>query len=578
MGFVLLVTALALLAAFTTAAVSVSSLRLASRATSMAVAENLAESVVQEALALIQEDFGFQDSIELPGGPGLPAGSRGILTFQRNLGVPFSTNNFLGDSRQGWERQLPDQTIHLLGVGEAAGVRRTVEVVLHIPSFPVAMACDGPVTVKNSLISSFTTDDEDDGGRPWTPGSGFDLSEEDLGPGHLISNSELSEACVLDPRTRVTGDVQAFGGVRVNGARIEGEVRSPWSQKAPLPRFDLERFDPKINENTHYESLTAPGAHLSLIGNVRHQGDLIVSGSIELDNAFLYVDGDLVVRGPLRGVGAVAVLGKVSFEGAVNLESNEQVAVLSGGGISLSGDHPDRSLFQGLLYTKGPFEASKVTVLGGFMVDDGASTVIEDCNILYSNVNINPRYRKMVYAVVPRFYVPGGEGLQRDEEGYATGVEPSNRPRAPIRHVSNVLDLEHEQFLRSNWDQDDMGAISVHWVNEQPVYRYHWVGRIGSGGMDDPSSAAYVFRTYSSAEALAEEMALINTGGVPALLDIDNLKGTPPNQQAYRQYLLQVIQHLEQPPYTDIDVNYQLTPNEFLMNADRPRILYRRVF
>src|SRR5690606_22913750 len=125
----------------------------------------LAESVVQEALANLQEDLGFQGSLELGPGLGLPEGSRAYLNFDRESGQPYSTNNFLGEQSDAWNRTLPETTAHLVGVGVCGGVEKRVEMVVHLPEFPVAMACDGTVLVKNSLIGGFAPKDD----REWVP-------------------------------------------------------------------------------------------------------------------------------------------------------------------------------------------------------------------------------------------------------------------------------------------------------------------------------------------------------------------------------------------------------------------------
>ena len=132
LGLVLAVAALALLAAFVAANVATLNLRMASQVSNGAVAEGLAKSVVQEAMANLQEDLGFQDSLEMGPGLGLPEGARGYLTFDETSGGPYSTNNFLGEDNSGWRRTVPDQSIHLVGVGECGGVTRYVEAVVHL--------------------------------------------------------------------------------------------------------------------------------------------------------------------------------------------------------------------------------------------------------------------------------------------------------------------------------------------------------------------------------------------------------------------------------------------------------------
>ncbi len=577
MGVVLMVAAIALLAAFTAAGVSTMGLRVSTRLSNSAVAQSLAESVVSEAAARIQLNLGYHESIEIGSELGFPEGCVGRLTFERNSGGPYSTNNFLDDRSDGWNRTLPNHTAHLLGRGESGGVVRHVEVLLHLPEFPVALACDGPVLVTNSLITAFEPEND----RLWVPGSGFDVDEEETKPGNLITNSESGDACVLDRRTKITGDLQARGGIRLNGATVEGEVRSPWGQEAPLPNFDPEKFDPKKSPNTYYEDLTDIPPSLSLIGTTRRQGPMLVTSSLNLDNAFLFVEGDLTVNGPLRGVGAVVVTGQCRFQGAVNVRSNEQIAVISGGGIEVVGESSERSIFQGLLYTKGPFIARKLTILGGFIVDDGAPTQIADCSIFYSGTHVSPHMKREVFAVIPRFAAPGEAVppvlFSDPETFFPTGNWPLP---AKTRTVRNVLDQSDPQWARSRWSKTDPAVLSVEWVNDSPIYTYRYWGLNPDvyDNLDDasnPLGAVYNEVTFASAEEMAGWISTENTRPLVVGYLED---GSPPNRDAYRAYLLQVAEHLEKAVDDRGEFNFRLDPNEFISDGENVRVLLHRVF
>jgi cytoskeletal protein CcmA (bactofilin family) len=578
MGVVLAVAALALLAAFTAAGVSTMNLRVSTRVSNAAVAESLAESAVQEALARLQGDLGFDGAVEIGAGLGLPPGSRGFLSFDRDSPEPFSSNNFLGDHPHGWQRTVPDQTAHLIGVGESGGVRRCVEVVVHLPEFPVSMACDGPVLVTNSFIGAFQPADD----RPWNPGTGYSVDDDELGPGHLVSNSESPDACVLDDHTRITGDLQARGGVHLNGAVVEGEVRAPWGQRAPVPDFNLADFDPKSNPNIHYEELPEVLAGLSLVGNVRRQGNLTLSGDLRLDNAFLFVDGDLTVQGAFHGVGAVVVTGVAKFEGAVDVQSDEQIALLSGGGLQARGEDADRAVFKGLLYTKGPFEARKITIVGGFIVDDGATARIADSKIFFNSTTISPAMKREVYAVVPRFEVPATTArppvLFRDPTGFATGNWPITDPP---RDVDNVLDKQDADWQRSAWAASDPAVVSVTWIDGQPLFHYRYWGLNPATGveLDDTSNRVGAFlndQTFNSAEEMANSVAEENSN--PDNAHYLEGRGSLPNRNAYKNYILKVAEHLTKAMDGQGGATFSMDPNEFITDAQQLRILYRRVF
>lgn len=584
MGLVLTVAALALLAGFTAAGVSVTNLRVSARLSNLAVARNLAESAVQEGLARLHADLGSEKPVLIDGvGMGLPEGSRGFLTFDKASGEPFSTNNFLGEHPDGWERVVPDQTAHLVGVGESGGVRRQVEVVVHLPEFPVSMACDGPVTVTNSFIGAFRPEDD----RPWVPGSGYSVEDDEIEPGHLVTNSESNNACVLDKATTITGDLQSRGQVHLNGAKVQGEVRAPWGQRAPVPDFDLAKFDPKSNPNIHYEELPQVLTGLTLVGNARRQGTLTLSGDLRLDNAFLFVDGDLTVNGAFRGVGAVVVTGECHFNGAVEVTSNEQIAVLSGRGMDVDGDGAERSLFKGLLYTKGPFEANGITIVGGFIVDDEAPTVIADSSVLFNGTTISPAMRREVFAVVPRFQVPPAgmisEMLFEDPDlGFPTGNWPNG---TPPRDVDNVLDTEDPDWYRSAWRSDDPGVISVSWVDDKPVYRYQFYGLKVPASVDvdeRTSRADLTGPKHGPPYELHSEGALIDRivtqNCNPANAQYLDGRGSVPDPVQYRAYITQVVDHLSKASKGEEVGNFTIDPNEFIADGADLRILYRREF
>ncbi len=583
LGLVLAVAALGLLAAFTAAGVATANLRIASKISNVAIAEALAESVVQEALAHLQEDIAFQSDIVLDDIPGLPEGSRATLTFDRSLSGLYSTNNYTGDQGQGWGRELPAQSIHLVGAGEAGGVTRHVEVVAHLPAFPVALACDGPVTVSNSTIGSVDSPED----LRYGSDGRWEVEEDDLKPGHLITNSQSANACVLDRVTLVKGDVQARGTVKPNGAIIEGEVRSPYSGLAPIPKFNLRDYDPKTNDNTHYEALTGTFGSLDLVGNVRYQGNLLLSGDLNLDNAYLFVDGDINVRGAVQGVGAVISTGKATFEGAVALSSSKQIAVLTSNGIKLTGSGSGQSIFHGLLYTKGDFEARSITILGGFITDGadrapGApepTATLVDCNVVNSSVSITPGMHREVFAVVRRFQIPSplNVDLLQDPTGFPTG-------RWQTRDVANVIDRGDPDFDQSHWSLNDPAVLRVRWVNNEPQYRYEWWGE--DSGTSPPTPVfAYIPGSgwANDKEAFIDSVADMQSSNshedVRRHLASNNPEpNDPPARQAYADYLRAVLEHLTTAPPDRVQVNFVIDPRLFLNLGDKIRIQLHRTF
>ena len=583
---VLAVAALALVCIFTAAGVSTMNLRLSTHSSNMAIAENLAESVVQQALANLQNDLGFVDEIKIVDDTDLPPGSRGFLTFDPERGVPYSSNNLLGENPSGWQRTVPDKMIHLVGVGECGGVTRHVEVVAHVPEFPIAIACGGPIRTKNCFISGFEPEEE----REWEPGSGYSVEKDELGPGHIVSNSGRPDSVVLDRETKVTGDVQSRGGVDLNGARVEGEIRAPWGRKAPIPNFNFQKFDPAQSDDTYYENLTSPGTNVTIVGNMRHSGDLTVRGNLRLDNGFLFVDGSLNIGGELSGEGALVCLGSARFNGTTNLASNKDIALLAKDGVAVTGEGPNRSVFRGLVYTAGPFSARKLTIVGGFVVNGNSRTDLEDLTVFYSSHAIVPRIKRQSFAVVPRFQVPGETERELDlGEQEHTGY-PFGEWKRYDRTVANVIDFTRPGWRTSRWGIDDPALIDAVWIDGKPVYRYRYWGRGDASdyprefftdwGLGDltppPGSVPGGGQRFSSAEALADYWTKENTSGHTGTY-FRNKGKTPPNPVAYKRYLLDVLSHLEKPSL-ELETNFRMDLNEFINDIEPLRIVLHRTF
>ena len=577
MGLVLAVAALALLAAFTAASVATMNLRVSSTVSNKSVAESLAQSVVEQAMANLQEDLGTDDSVDIDGKSlGLPDGSRGYLTFDNRSGVPYSTNNFLGDRPNGWKRTLPESTAQLVGVGECGGGTRHVEVVLHLPEFPVVMGCDGPVTVENSFIGGFNPDDD----REWVPGDGYSVEDDEIGPGHLVTNSNSATSIVLDRRSKITGDLQSLGNVVLNGARVEGEVRAPWGKPAPLPDFTLTDFDPATDEDLYYDEIPSSAGSLTLVGNVRREGSLDLSGDLTLNNAFVYLEGDLTVRGNLRGQGAIVALGEVKFEGTVDLQSGDQLAVLSGRGIDVVGRDPTRSVFQGLLYTQGPFRAEKITIVGGFVVDNGAPTEVVDSNVFFSGVNIAPAQKRETFAAIPRFVVPNfgiPENTFRVDELGAPFGRWKFAPTTLERTTSNVVNVDVDDYQVSDWQLTDPAILRLTWVGDEPQIRYYWRGSGDVLGIL-PRDKPYWTDIEEAAEYLAAENTGENFATTGSTDVLGNLNGPPPDKAQYKAYIISILNHLKQLNHPSGNYNFALDPNEFVGDDEELRVLLHRTF
>jgi len=160
---VLMVGTMALVLAFSLVGTSFTHLSAAGRVSESQQARNLAESAISRTLETIfaQNTFGSQKiDAETVNVPGPLDGSRGVVTFSPAVasreGIPCSVHN-LGTTTTaaGWsDRQLPPDSVQLIGVGVCGGSRIRLETVLYIPPFLSPSPCPGKWTAARGESSS----------------------------------------------------------------------------------------------------------------------------------------------------------------------------------------------------------------------------------------------------------------------------------------------------------------------------------------------------------------------------------------------------------------------------------------
>lgn len=388
MGTTIMVAALLAVLTFAFSGLSITNLGLLKHEENAMIAENLARSVVAQAIEKIvaEPEFG----VERPGvvleihQPSAPDTSYGYLAFDteqaRAREVRYSTNNIQGTvAVNGDAESVPAQAVHLVGVGQCGNVRRTAEVVLTVPPYPYALAAAGTIRAEGGLtVSSVEAYPE-----------GPVIPDEQLRPADLVSNSTAEEAIFLSANTRVGGDVRAVGHVVLDpdapadSIEIQGEIQS-FAGEAAIPDFELSDFDPleRAHETLVRDSYSQD---TTLSGAVRRDGDLTINGELELDNGLLYVDGDLTVNGNLTGTGILAVSGNVSVRAGTDFRGESKLAILSAADVRLQGSGPQGSYVQGLVWTKGNFSADQVTVAGHLVATGSeAEVTLKDSRIVSS--------------------------------------------------------------------------------------------------------------------------------------------------------------------------------------------------
>lgn len=162
-------------------------------------------------------------------------------------------------------------------------------------------------------------------------------------------------------------------------------ARCSHSEAKPIPKFDLASFDtagkPLLDE--------IPAGDLrrdsAIKGYARCDGNLRVAGPLQLEEAVLYVDGDLRVDGQLSGKGALFVRGNLVVESTA-LGALDEVALIAGGSLRVSGSGQSRSKLVGLLVSRGDLSLSGVTVVGAVICagDAGRTLTMENVNVFGS--------------------------------------------------------------------------------------------------------------------------------------------------------------------------------------------------
>lgn len=392
--------------------VSTARLTLAGRSRGESLATYAAESAIARATAALLEDRTPSKNLQ-PDDTYLEdkeAGWSARLTWKTDKGIPYSTNLWDTDkSVTGWNGYaVPGRSLHMVAVGKCRGVERVVETVLHIPPFPYVIASSGTVNSDGGLLVTGVADAKDVSLQNGV----VSIPKEKETAGHVASNGTGDPALVLGPDTEVTGDVRAAGKINLDpAALVRGEVR-PEVDPIGIPKLDVRSYDPATRpgvqhlDNEEYPNSTYTD-RLKLEGFVRRAGNLeVTSRGLEMKGAVLYVDGDLEVRGPIEGKGALIVTGDCTLHGGAKLSTDNEAALVVGGDVTINGDGK-QSTFVGLVYTEGNFTAEDITLVGAFVANSVSSA---GSAMRMNRVNLVSVPSKTEFSWEPGFVGTEGDG------------------------------------------------------------------------------------------------------------------------------------------------------------------------
>ncbi len=560
-GVLLLISALSV-GAFAVANLATWSLQMSSRQENQQIAVELADSALHQAMAqlMLHPEYG-QDkkaSITIQAIPGMPSDARALLTFDPSLGEAYSTNNLAGTpaTSTGWNATpIASSRTHLVATGRCRGLERRVEIMVYRPRFPRAIACEGPVELHGSLVAAVKNlkDVVDDSGN-------FHLSEDNLSSGDVVCNDKQ----FLREDTRVKGSAQArLAVVAEDTSVVEGEVLAPCEQ-ATIPHFRVSEFDPQNDPDSLYDE-KSPGSYGSttLTGITRFRtGGVNVNGDLTLDNATLYVDGDLRITGSLQGVGAVLVKGETQVGKAVRLTSRDNVALLSQGDIRLRGDGNETSFFQGLLLTQGALSADRLTIMGSAIARE--RIWISRCRVLYAQPGqLSSHFRKVTLASDRADITAGSQHPLDLSKGYPVST---TLPGPKTIHVRDAVSGS------PSWDRP--GAVIVEKTGGKFLYTYQYMHRSRGLATYGPDEDRQRFIREVSDLIFNEKKFYRYRFPHPF----------PAETVAfYRDCASGLNQALDDATTTRVRVedqvdqgNFDLSPNRFLSEAEHLRVLYRR--
>lgn len=387
LGSVLLVLAVLVALLFIAASASLSHLQLVNAKSRREHARNLAESALSAALEkLIVSNYTFgkdpKDRVVVTVA-GL-SDAEGIVTFDsKEFPDAYSTFNLESDKPKvgAGGLNIPTEAVHFVARGRVGDVQQWVECVYHKPPYPDGIVGKGWVEANGLVLTGVKNGEDYKGGDP------SQIPDEDKTLANIFSNASSGPkgpAVLLGARCEINGSVGSTGSISIDPSNVvRGEVL-PFTDKRPVPAIDIGSRISELLPNS--VSVSSTGGTLTLDPSwFNHSpGSLNIGGNLDLNGTALCVQGNLTVGGAIKGTGVILCTGNVEVTGGgSNVVSADQVAIAAAGDVTLRGPDPAGNYFQGLVYSQGDIEASKITVVGAAVADGSAAG---KGNILLENV------------------------------------------------------------------------------------------------------------------------------------------------------------------------------------------------
>jgi hypothetical protein len=427
----LLLATILLIMVFMVSGISLSNYNISNKNENNRVAFALAESAANLAVSQCQakSDWGVSgdpsENIDLSL-PAFPNGRGRVIfdsTTAQAAGMPYSVNNlFSSDSVTGYRgRIVPGESLHIVASGSYQGITKYVETVVNMPPYKYAIASTGPVNSTGGLLLASVD-------SPLTVAGGVDAIPEDLlKPAHVVSNSNETPALRLDGSkaepSRVWGDAEAVGTVELSPfTTVRGAVKAQQTEQK-IPQIEVTDFDPEGQNNVLRLTSPMEANGLKVEGPYRRDGNLEVFSGLNLDGGYLYVKGNLDIYGGVRGRGAIFATGNIKIHDISTFRADEQQAIVAGGDVRVEGYAKNASVFQGIVYTGGNFNAKHITLLGSLIANGKQSSVnLDQVNMVYNQQAVDFQW--------DRTWSPSGQHMYvfNGPDGLVTAAQPSNAP------------------------------------------------------------------------------------------------------------------------------------------------------
>ena len=336
-----------------------------------------ASNALEMAVARLELNSNWQEDLVFPARPGDASDASGRITFKSSE-TYHSTNNFANDEMTTFDagdfhRKIPAHTVHLLSQGTYGRKQVYVEAFVAIPPYDYAIAASGSLQTDGPFLVGALSDPS-----AWHGSADSAEFLSQLRRASLVSNSPAKPAIFLSGSpVRVTGNLVTPGTVRkADSVRVDGQVEEGHRPLA-IPSVDLAELDPAGKPLLRTLDSEVSG---EIAGFARRSGDLTVRGDLTLKEGVLFVDGNFSCSGSLSGLGVIAVTGRTVLT-SVTLKSLQQVALVSQGDLTVSGQGQTSSTLVGLLYSQGNLTLSDVTVVGA-VVAGGSRMQLHNVHVL----------------------------------------------------------------------------------------------------------------------------------------------------------------------------------------------------